>query len=209
MTNNPQDIAHTNTKLWVPDGTSIVEYNLQLSPFSATYNRTISTSPTYYFGAGLGAINDTTLISSFSDGSGSDIIISVNISGSAATKTNLFQLPSGRYVAGDIRYTTNGKIILTSYSQQITPWRYWISQYVLSGNVWVLEFDKVITSEAPAPFGLATIDNGIYIFTQTNLKQISTTFPYNITQVNNIGKNLSGASQVPSCNNVTFITSQE
>jgi hypothetical protein len=55
---------------------------------------------------------------------------------------------------------------------------------------------------------LATIDGGIYIFSATNLKQIGTTSPYNITQANNIGKEISGASQVPSCSNVTFTTQQ-
>jgi hypothetical protein len=209
MTDNPQDIAHTNTKLWVPSGTNLIEYNIQLSPFSATYNRTLTTSPNiYYFGAGLCAIDDTTLISSKNGGS-SEVMIRITLNpNNTTTTTNLFSLPSGRIVAGDIIYTTNGKIIVTTLTTQTSPWTFWISQYSFNGTNWVLEFDKVITSQAPYPFGLATIDGGIYIFSETNLKQIGTTFPYSITQVNNIGKDLSGASQVPSCCNVTFITSQ-
>ena len=45
-----------------------------------------------------------------------------------------------------------------------------------------------------------------YIFDFTNLKKIEITYPYNITQVNNVGNGVQGASQVPSCNNVTFVT---
>lgn len=207
--NNPQDIAHTNNKLWVPNGTNLIEYNIQLNPFSATYNRTISTLPfPYYFNAGLCAIDDTTLISSWNDGGPlGERVIRVTLNpNNTSTKTDLFSLPSGRSVAGDIIYTTDGKIILTTFTNQTSPWTYWISQYSFNGTYWVLEFDKVITSQAPNPFGLATIDDGIYIFSTVNLKQIGTTFPYNITQVNNIGKQISGASQVPSCSNVTFVT---
>ena len=71
--------------------------------------------------------------------------------------------------------------------------------------MWVLELDLNITNTASVPNGLAIINGGIYIFTGVNLKQISTTFPYTVTQVNNIGNGVAGASQVPSCCNVTFV----
>jgi uncharacterized protein (TIGR02145 family) len=197
------NIANTNTKLWLSSGNTIFEFNIQLNPFSSTYNRTITPSPSYNLGYGLCAINDTTLVSSYSDG-GSDKIIRMTLnSNNTATKTDLFQLPSTRYVVGDIIYTTNGKIILTSIGYGA-----YISQYSFNGTSWILEFDKFLGNDVPIPSGLATIDNNLFIIAVNNLKQINNTFPYSITQINNIGYNVTGASQVPSCCNVTFITSQ-
>ena len=72
--------------------------------------------------------------------------------------------------------------------------------------MWTLELDQTITNSAREPSGLVTINGNIYIFSQTNLKKIYTTSPYSVTQINNIGKTVSGTSQPPSCNNVTFVT---
>lgn len=208
------DIAHTTTKLWLYsslNGTTstIFEYNITLSPFTSVYNRAINIPVGIALGSGICAIDNTTLLSS--DQFNNDQIIQITLNNdnigqtqpATTTITNLFSLPSGRIISGDLLYTTNGKIILTTQTRT-APYSYWISQYALISGVWTLEFDLPITTTAPFPFGLATINNGIYIFSGTNLKQISTTFPYTVTQVNNIGNSLAGASQVPSCNNVSF-----
>jgi uncharacterized protein (TIGR02145 family) len=202
------DVAHTINKLWRYNSIGqIYESNITLNPFSSTANRTINISVN--LGPGLCAIDDTHLISSTQiSGVGSDTVIKITLNpNNTCTIENLFALPLGRYISGDFIYTTNGKIILTSFSSG-NPLSYYISQYVLIGNIWTIEFDKNITTTAPKPFGLGIIDGGIYIFSESNLKQISITFPYTVTQVNNIGKPVGGASQVPSCCNVTFITSQ-
>jgi hypothetical protein len=200
------DVAHTTNKLWRYSSPGVIyESNITLNPFSSTFSRSISTGAA--LGAGLCAIDDTNLISSRVI-SGVDTIIKITLnSNNTSTIVNLFTLPYGRFISGDIVYTTNGKIILTTLRPG-NPVSYYISQYVLIGNTWILEFDQDITTTAPKAYGLGIIDNGIYIFSDANLKQISTTYPYTVTQVNNIGNIVSGASQVPSCCNVTFITSQ-
>jgi len=198
-----EDVAHTTNKLWKYDNTHIYEFNITLNPFLSTFNRTININ--YTLGAGLCAINDTTLISS-RQVSGVTTVIKITLNNDNTTSVeNLFALPSGRLVSGDFIYTTNDKIIVTTIRTSPTPIAYFISQYVFTNNVWVLEFDQNITNTAPYPYGLAIINGGIYIFSGTNLKQISTTFPYTVTQINNIGNGLAGASQVPSCCNVTFV----
>ena len=195
------DIAHTNNKLWLYAGLLIYEWNITLSPFTQTYNRAINSGVP--LGNGLAAINDTQLISS----TGNLIIkLTLNLNNIATSET-LFTLPTGRLISGDILYTTNGKIILTTFTSGV--YNSYISQYGLNGNTWVLEFDKQITIPTLTPFGLATINGGIYITNGANIYRINTVFPYTITLINNIGRMVSGASQVPSCNNVTFITSQE
>jgi len=198
-----EDVAHTTNKLWKYDNTHIYEFNITLNPFLSTFNRTININ--YTLGAGLCAINDTTLISS-RQVSGVTTVIKITLNNDNTTSVeNLFALPSGRLVSGDFIYTTNDKIIVTTIRTSPTPIAYFISQYAFTNNVWVLEFDQNITNTAPYPYGLAIINGGIYIFSGTNLKQISTTFPYTVTQINNIGNGLAGASQVPSCCNVTFV----
>jgi uncharacterized delta-60 repeat protein len=199
-----QDIAHTENKLWLYDDTHIYEFNITLNPFTSTFNRTISITNT--LGYGLCAIDNTHLIST-RQVSGISTVVRITLnSDNTSTFENLFSLPSGRFVSGDFIYTTNGKIIVTTTKTSPTPLSYYISQYAFTNNTWVLEFDQNITNTAPLPYGLATINNGIYIFSGTNLKKINTTYPYEVTQVNNIGNGLAGASQVPSCSNVTFTT---
>ena len=198
------DIAHTTTKLWLYNNGKIQEYNITLSPFTSTLYRTYSIPIGVRLGAGLCAVNDTTLISSNTLDNNRIIKITLNpVPDNTIIIENLFSLPLGRKIAGDFIYTTDNKIILTTESTS-GPINSWISQYAIINGVWTLEFDLSITYTAPGPFSLTTINGGIYIFSGNNLKQISITSPYTITQVNNTGNNLVGASQVPSCNNVSF-----
>ena len=203
LSSGSQDIANTTTKLWLYNNLGIVEYDITLNSFTSTYNRTINLPIGTVLGAGMCAVDNTTLISS---NVSTNQVIKITLNPSPDNTTiieNLFALPSGRKIAGDFIYTTDGKIILTTSSTS-GPILSWISQYALIGNVWTLEFDLSITATAPRPLGLATINNGIYIFSQNNFKQISTTFPYTVTQTNTLTNSVLGTSQVPSCNNVTF-----
>jgi uncharacterized protein (TIGR02145 family) len=207
------DIAHTNNKLWLYAGNTIYEWNITLNPFTQTFNRTIS-GPTGFLGNGLCAINDTQLIGSNTVSTDSVVRITLNPNNTSTSEV-LFNLPDTRAVSGDIIYATNGKIIVTTQSLTAVQ-NAWISQYAFNGTSWVLEFDKVITTPIPVPYGLATINNNLYIFSTTNssvnssnIYKIDTVFPYTITQVNNVGKIVAGASQLPSCSNVTFVTTTE
>ena len=191
-----QDIAHTTNKLWLPYGVNLYEWNITLNPFSQTFNRTINVGIS--LGAGLCAINDTQLLSS--NNNNQIVKITIN-SNNTVTLQNLFTLTSGRAISGDIMYTTNGKIILTTQSISGS----FITQYYFNGTSWVLEFDKQIRPTIVTPYGLATIDNNLYIFNGIPVFKIDAVSPYTITTVvNAVGYNVAGASQVPSCCNVTF-----
>jgi len=214
LTGGSRDIAHTPNKLWLyrttNNTTTLYEYNITLNPFTSVFNRAINLPIGTSLGAGLCAIDDTTLISSIMSVGQSNVkpnqIVQINldlVEDGIDSLTYLFSLPSSRMVSGDIMYTVDGKIIVTTQTRN-APYSYWISQYALINGVWTLEFDQNITATAPWPYGLATINGGIYIFSGTNLKQIDNNFPYTVTQVNNINNLLEGASQVVKCNTVTF-----
>lgn len=190
------DIAHTTTKLWMGSGTLINEYNITLSPWSASLNRNI-TSPTT-LGAGLFAINNTTLISSDSSG-----VIKLDITGSTTVNTLLFSLPSGRSIAGDILVTTNDKVIVTTTGAGNS----YISQYnYLTG---ALELELNITTTVPYPYGLFIDSGNIYICNNNgNIYNIDKNTPYALTLFNNSGIiNIDGSSQPYSCGNASFVTS--
>jgi len=139
------DIATTQTKLWIYMS-SIYEYDITLSPWSINFNRTIDLS--VGLGAGLGAINNTTLIST---DSGSDII-TLDITTSAATATVIGSLQPGRIVSGDILQTTTTppKIIVTNQGGD----GYFLSQYVVVGGLAVFETEVNIGAYSTAAYGL-------------------------------------------------------
>jgi hypothetical protein len=141
------DIAHTQNKLWLytnlyGTGTNIIEYNITLSPFTSVYNRIINLPVGYTLGAGMCAVNDTTLISSKAITNQPEQLVQITLNPDNTTSiTNLFTLPVGRKVAGDILYTTDNKIILTTYTSP-APYYYYIAQYTLINNTWTLEFES-------------------------------------------------------------------
>jgi len=193
------DIATTQTKLWIYMS-SIYEYDITLSPWSITFNRTIDLS--LGLGAGLGAINNTTLIST--DG-GSDII-TLDITTSAATSTVIGSLPPGRIVSGDILQTTTTppKIIVTNQGGD----GYFLTQYVVVGGLAVFETEVDITPYSTSAYGLYE-DNSLLYFVDGYSGQIfnvDLNSPYNISGTTGYtGYVVYGASQVPSCLNVALI----
>ena len=205
------DIAHTTSKLWVYNA-AIYEWNITLSPFTKTFNRTITLPVGVTLGNGVAAVNDTQLISSNII---NNYVVRITLNtNNTSTVENLFTLPLGRIVAGDIIYTIDGKIIVTTKTTVTTPIQsFYISQYSFINNTWVLEMDRNITTTAPQPYGLSTINGDIYVFSTRSsnsnicdIFKINKIFPYNVTYINTIQSSVSGASQVPSCNNVTFVT---
>lgn len=213
------DIAHTSTKLWVyrpgpASGTpitQIAEYNINLVPYTSNFNRIITVNS--FLGNGLCAIDDTRLISSTRPSTSQSIVTIIKITlnpNNTGTVENLFTLPSGRQISGDIIYTTNGKIILTTIRIVNNVINYWISQYALINNVWVLEVDRDISSIAPGGNGLAMSGGNILIFSGQFIRRIDTNFPYSVTPVWDTGAiGIGGASQIPSCYTVTFIPLQQ
>ncbi len=195
------DVAHTADKLWLYNSSVIYEYSITLNPYTSTFNRSINLPVGVTLGAGLGVIDNTTLISS---NTATNQVIQITLLSTNTTNIQpLFTLPTGRRIFGDLIYTAFGKIIVTT-STNNAPYNFWISQYNLIGGTWVLEFDLDITTSATSPYGLAVIDTNLYIFSGTNFRQINTSFPYDITQVNNVGVTIAGSSQPSSCNLVDF-----
>jgi hypothetical protein len=185
------DIAHTSDKMWLHNGMVMYEYDITLSPWSYTFNRIINLP--YGIGAGLGVINNTTLISS--DGINSDLIIEIDITTTTAVITPLFALTSGRVISGDLMYTTSGKLILTSEDFGTT----YLSQYNYSTGS--LEVDVNITAYATTPYGVFQDSGLIYVMNSTGtIYNIPVNSPYTpvLTQTMLIG-GVNGASQVPSC----------
>jgi hypothetical protein len=200
------DMANTTNKLWIyNNGTfQIAEYNITLSPWSITFNKYINyPSGVTQFGAGLGAINDTTLITTNNI---SGEIIEIDITGSTAIVTNVFAtLPSNYFVTGDIILTTTGKIICTINNNGATILK--VVQYdALTG---VQEVDVDVTSYftgGDSPVGIFQSGGKLYLSGYTyKLYEMDLNSPYTLTLVNTVDFATSGASQSPQCATVNLI----
>jgi hypothetical protein len=190
------DIAHTVNKLWLTGFAGIDEWDITLSPWSATHTRLITDCQ---FSAGLCAQNDTTLIGVRFNGN----VYEENITTIPTVDTLKFTMSPNRNVAGDYIVTTDNKFIVLTLSvdetlQYITQFNY------LTG---ALEIDLDITIAGNAPFGLFEYSSVIYIARANGLIQsIDTTYPYALTSVNTAGLSINGASQLASLLDVSLQT---
>jgi len=191
------DIAHTNNKMWlydgIPSGSGLYEYNITISPFSGTFSR-LYFPP--FLGPGLCAKNDTTLISS-----SGNTIGEVTLLGGSATFTPKFNLPTNREITGDIILTTNNKLI-TSNINIGTNMEYITQQDYTTGVVEVDEPQGVGLDI----FGLFIESGEIYYITAGgDVYLIQKTSPYISAYIKNNSLVNYGASQIPSCCDVSFI----
>ena len=196
------DVAHTTTKLWVYDGTiqEIQEYDITLSPWSATFNRTITYPSGVYLGSGLGAITNTQLISTNTLTSPHEIIV-LDITTNTAVSTVIGTLGTDRAVAGDILLTTTNKILVTN--ADIISSNQYLTQYSYPSGTFEVEVD--ITSSTPLPYGIFIDSGNIYVCNVNGeIYNVNVNFPYTQTLFNNSGLNIGGASQVPSCCNTNL-----
>ena len=147
------DIAHNITKLWVYDSSMIMEYDITLCPFFATFNRNISLP--HPLGSGLAVINDTTLISSYLTN-----IVQIDISGPSATVTTQFPMPSGRDISGDMVYTYSAphKLICSYVDNTDTTY---ITQHDYSTGV--VEVDVIVSPTIPTPYGMFMNSGDLYV----------------------------------------------
>ena len=193
------DIAHTQNKLWINTTTSILEWNITLNPFTATLNRTITLPHT--IGAGLGAINDTTLITTNTSVT-PNTVVTLDVTNDSAISTYKFDLVvsgSNRTIAGDLLLTTTNKVITTNNLNGIAH----ATQFdYATGTV---EVDTNIRDVIPGPYGLYIENNNIYIMNVNgDVYEIGKTSPYNLTVAGNTGVTVYGASQVPSALTANF-----
>jgi hypothetical protein len=191
------DVAHTTTKLWVYDGTiqEIQEYDITLSPWSATFNRSISYPSGVYLGSGLGAITNTQLISTNTLTSPHEIIV-LDITTNTAVSTVIGTLEPNRAVAGDILLTTTNKILVTN--ADIISGNQYLTQYSYPSGAFEVEVD--ITSSTPSPYGIFINGGNIYVCdVGGEIYNVNVNSPYAQTLFNDSGLSIGGASQVPSC----------
>ena len=191
-TNNSSDVANTSNKLWVYDGlngTSLLEYDITLSPFTQVFNRVITS---LYLDSGLCAINDTTLINF----NGSDVY-EVDITTNVASKTFKWSMIPGRFVYGDYMYTTTNKLIVTNQAGGVA----YITQYEYTTGA--VEVDININGTIPLPYGVFEYGSGIpdifIVNANGEIYKIMKTSPYTLTLVDDVSmSSVYGASQLPS-----------
>ena len=205
ITNASADIAHTQNKLWLykaGGSTTIQEWDITLNPFTAIYNREITNIKS---SSGLGAINDTTLISFEYVDALNLKVYDTDIINAVAVNTFKYNATAGRVVTGDYILTTTDKLIVLNYSID-SPFPQYITQYdYITG---VLEFDIDISSVFTGfmqAYGLFEFDNEIYITGRTIVDlvvvgviyKIDKTAPYALTLFDTTVYGINGASQVP------------
>jgi hypothetical protein len=199
---NSGDIAHTTTKLWLPGqyNNTIEEYDITLSPWSSTFNRTISLPVGFSPGNGLASITNTQLLTTNTFSTPPNQVVILDITTSTAVPTVIGTLPNGRSVSGDLLLTTTNKILVTTNAGN----QKFLSQY--SYPSFTLEVDVNITSSTQAPWGIFIDSGNIYVCNAYGqIYNVNLNSPYTLTLVNNSGLNISGASQVPSCCDTNLI----
>lgn len=118
-------IAMTANYLWSID-TTIEQWDITLSPFSATYNTSIALPMGYVAGNGIVAKNDSILISTDTSVSPHDVV-ELDITGLTAVATIMFSLQANRESVGNMLYTTDGKLIVIN--KDVVTLDYYITQY--------------------------------------------------------------------------------
>ena len=195
------DIANTNNKIWFYNGTLIYEYDMQLSPFYANFNRTINaTLPINNLYVGLHAVDNNTLITSDTS-TLPNRIITLDITGSTAIETNSFELPSGKFISGDIILTQDSKIILTTDGGGNS----FLYQYDYPSGTLEVALDLGDTDIYP--YGLYEFNNQLFVISGPGIvRGIDLVSPYTITEIHDSGLLITGASQNTSCIPVSLTT---
>jgi hypothetical protein len=187
-------IAMTANYLWSID-TTIEQWDIFLTPFSATYNTSIALPGGYIAGKGIVAKNDNILISTDTSVSPHDVV-ELDVTGLTATATIMFSLQANRESTGNMLYTTDGKLIVIN--QDVTTSDYYVTQYdYLTG---IIETDINVGSVAPVSIYACSCD--IYLTdTNGNLYIIIKIIPYALFDlgVNVNVSSIDSATQVATC----------
>ena len=135
-------IGMTAVKLWDID-TSIREWDITLSPFSAYYNRNVILPASFSTSVNFTGKTNTVLIA-INDFASPEEVVELDISGGTAIMSSIFTLPATRSVVSNIIYTNTDKILFITYDN-ITL-NYYLTQYDYTTNV--LEIDVNMGSTA-------------------------------------------------------------
>jgi hypothetical protein len=173
-TGEARGITNTNDRFWISgmdSVTSITEYNLVISPFSATYSRTIDL--TGITASSIAAIDNNTLVAV--DGF-TDDIYELDITTSPAIETYLFSMTgsvSGS-VNNNIYLSTLNKLFVVGSSTST------VQQYIYPTGT--LEVDQSYTLSAGTPYAIIQNSSDLYLLTSiSDVYQIQLTSPYTLT----------------------------
>jgi hypothetical protein len=205
---NSTDITHTLNKLWGIDesGSQFVEYDITLSPFTATFYSNILYDPEIFYPSfGLASISDTVILAVNDVVPLNQVVVEIDVSGISPVITPQFPLIVGRYITGDFYKTTTNKFIAlnTDYATSIC----YVTQWDYSTSTTEPEVDVELTIGC-GTYGIFEDSGNIYITestSSTKLYSIDKNSPYAITEVYVITPlTIDGASQIPSCLNNNF-----
>ena len=202
------DIAHTLDKLWGVDDPNerFIEYNITLSPFSATFFRFITYPTSFFSSYGLASISNTVILAVNSIDFLNQVVVEIDVSGTSPVMTTKFPLIVGRYITGDFYKTTTNKFIALN-TDDATSICY-VTQWDYSTSTTEPEVDVELTIGC-GTYGLFEDSGNIYITestSSTKLYSIDKNSPYTITEVCVITPlTINGASQIPSCLNNNLI----
>ena len=169
-------VAFTSSKLWTID-TDIKEWDITLSPFTATFNRDITYGETPSV-AGNIALSDTVLLGVDSTVAPQKIL-EIDITANTAVVNVQFEIQLNRVVESNLLYTKENKLVLISkdgLDYYITQFDYSsgnveldVSLGQLTGRIMLFECDCIIK---------VILDNVLYIFDSTQgLVNVSETDP--------------------------------
>jgi hypothetical protein len=188
-------IAMTANYLWSIDGLLIQQWDIALSPFSATYNTSINLPVGYSPGYGIVAKNDGILISTDTSVS-PNTVNELDVTGATAVATTIFSLQADRVSTSNMLYTTDGKLIVVTQDGITSD--YYITQYDYATGT--IEVDLNIGTVAAR--SLYECDCEIYVTDELgNLYTVIKIVPYVLFD---LGVNIdilpvSSATQVASC----------
>lgn len=185
-------IEFTSNKLWSID-TDIVEWDITLSPFSATYNRNITFPVGFTTASGITALSDTLLIATDSSVSPQEIV-ELDITGPTATLTSIFALQADRIAVGNLLYTTSGKLLLLN--QDTITSTYYLTQYDYATAAIDLDIDLGTV----VPTSIFECSCSIYVSDNANNVYVVDSAPfYTLVPFNTIGVTPSSAAQSNEC----------
>ena len=198
-TGSGSGIANTNNRFWisqVDNFTSITEYNLVISPFNATFSRTIDI--TGFTPSRITAIDNNTLIA---NDSLSDDIYELDITTSPAVSTYLFSITgslSGNSING-INITTSGKLFVWGIASPHS-----LQQYSYPSGT--LEVDQSYTFSAGTPYAVVQNSGRLYVLTsQSDVYELQTSSPYNLTYTQTDTMPFGPSSQAYGCVTLNLI----
>jgi hypothetical protein len=172
---------------------NIVQWDINLLPFSATYNRDITLPVGFIASLGLVAKNDDVIITADITVSPVDIV-ELDVTGTTAVLTSVFPLLADRLNISNMLYTTDEKLIIVN--QDVITSDYYISQYdYVTGT---LELDINIGTFFPS--SIFECECSIMLTDTAGVMYvIEKVSPYTITEMLTLPITIDGATQVQTC----------